>query len=48
MISLVLLAAGVPVPVAARSVGVSRRTLDRWLRHDELVRGSPRRERQDR
>jgi hypothetical protein len=32
----VLLAAGVPVPVAARSVGVSRRTLDRWLREDEL------------
>jgi transposase len=32
----VLLAAGVPVPVAARSVGVSRRTLDRWLREGEL------------
>ena len=32
----VLLAAGVPVPVAARSVGISRRTLDRWLRQDEL------------
>jgi hypothetical protein len=32
----VLLAAGVPIPVAARSVGVSRRTLDRWLRQDEL------------
>jgi pilus assembly protein TadC len=32
----VLLAAGVPVEVAARSVGISRRTLDRWLRQDEL------------
>ena len=32
----VLLAAGVPVEVAARSVGVSRRTLDRWLREGEL------------
>ena len=30
----VLLAAGVPVEVAARSVNVSRRTLDRWLRQD--------------
>ena len=32
----VLLAARVPVEVAARSVNVSRRTLDRWLRQDEL------------
>lgn len=32
----VLLAAGVPVKVAARAVNVSRRTLDRWLRQDEL------------
>jgi Homeodomain-like domain len=32
----VLLAARVPVEVAARSVGVSRRTLDRWLRQEEL------------
>jgi Homeodomain-like domain len=32
----VLLAARVPPEVAARSVGVSRRTLDRWLRQDEL------------
>ena len=32
----VLLAAGVPVEDASRSVGVSRRTLDRWLRQDEL------------
>jgi Homeodomain-like domain len=32
----VLLAARVPVEVAARSVGVSRRTLDRWLRQGEL------------
>jgi transposase len=32
----VLLGSGVPVPVAARAVGVSRRTLDRWLREDEL------------
>lgn len=32
----VLLAAGVPVEVAARSVNVSRRTLDRWLRQGEL------------
>jgi transposase len=30
----VLLAARVPVEVAARSVNVSRRTLDRWLRQD--------------
>ena len=29
-----LLAARVPVEVAARSVNVSRRTLDRWLRQD--------------
>jgi transposase len=33
---LVLLAARVPVEVAARSVGVSRRTLDRWLRQSDL------------
>jgi transposase len=32
----VLLTSGVPVKVAARSVGISRRTLDRWLRQDEL------------
>jgi transposase len=32
----VLLAAHVPVEVAARSVNVSRRTLDRWLRQDEF------------
>ena len=32
----VLLAAGVPVEVAARSVNVSRRTLDRWLRQPGL------------
>jgi transposase len=32
----VLLAAGVPVSVAPRSVGVSRGTLDRWLREGEL------------
>jgi hypothetical protein len=30
----VLLAARVPVEVAARSVNVSRRTLDRWLRQE--------------
>lgn len=32
----VLLAARVPVEVAARSVNVSRRTLDRWLRRSDL------------
>ena len=32
----VLLAARVPVEVAARSVNVSRRTLDRWLRQPDL------------
>lgn len=32
----VLLVAGVPVEVAARAVNVSRRTLDRWLRQNEL------------
>ena len=32
----VLLAARVPVAVAARSVNVSRRTLDRWLRQPAL------------
>jgi transposase len=32
----VLLAARVPVAVAARSVNVSRRTLDRWLRRSDL------------
>jgi hypothetical protein len=35
----VLLGSGAPVEVAARSAGVSRRTLDRWLRQDELREG---------
>jgi hypothetical protein len=33
---IVLLAARVPVEVAARSVNISRRTLDRWLRQEDF------------